>query len=539
MRAMHDAVRRIAFLVPLALLAIACPRRAAPPMPSRSAIRFDEVTASAGIVTPPAAIPPRPLDLLQTIGAGCAFVDIDNDGNLDIVLLDPKPTLYKGDAKGHFVDVSAAYGLSALRGTFLGIATGDFDGDGFVDLYLCAYRGGALLHNRFGKRLVEITRAAGIAPQPFGTSAAFFDADGDGRLDLYVAGYIRFGPDTPRLCREAGILTACNVRQYAPERGRLYRNLGAGRFVDATVALGADTVSGRGLGVAVAPLHDDSRPSLAIANDELPGDLLERGPKGRLVNRGVEAGVSHDRDGRVHGGMGLDWGDFDNDGRLDLIVTTFARELKTLYRNDGGALFSEVSAQTGLTAPTPYVSFGVKWLDFDNDGFLDLVIASGHVQDNVADVIPGATYRQPTLFLRNIDGRRFEDISARLSPGATEPQVGRGLATGDFDNDGRKDVLLTDREGPPRLLHNTSRAGHWIGVDLGPEGLGASVTLTVGGHTRAAVCQSAGSYLSASDPRIVFGLGERTEPGVLRVRWPSKREVTLRGLSPDRYHRVR
>jgi hypothetical protein len=487
----------------------------------------------------------RPLNILQTIGNGCAFLDYDNDGNLDILLIGPKLALYQGDGKGHFTDVTAAAGLDRLTGHFLGCAVGDFDNDGYDDIYLSAYGGGRLLHNEHGKGFRDVTTEAGIMPQPWGTSCAFTDVDNDGKLDLYIGNYVRFGPGIkPQLCDFHGILSSCGPGQYRGERGVLYRNLGRGRFQDVTHAWGFDRVSGKALGVAAAPLDGMGTTALAVANDQVPGDLISlRGA--RSANLGTASGMAYMADGNVYGGMGLDWGDYNNDGRIDLIIATYQNQSKCLFRNQGGLFAAQDAARLGMLSSVPFVAFGAKWLDYDNDGWLDLMFANGHVQDNIADVdiisaaSPGAAYRQPTALYHNRRGERFTDESARLGGGAQRPIVGRGLATGDYDNDGRIDALAVDSEGRPLLLHNvTPSAGHWLLVTLAGrrsnrDGYGAIVTVVAGGRRLMRHCHADGSYLSSSDRRLHFGLGNATSATVT-VRWPAGHVDIYRDVKCDR-----
>jgi hypothetical protein len=510
---------------------------------------FIDTARSAGLDYAWSVPGKRPLNILQTIGNGCAFLDYDRDGNLDALLVGPRVSLYRGDGQGRFTNVSDQTGVSALSGNFLGCAVGDFDNDGFDDIYLTAYRGGALLHNESGSRFRDATRESNVPAQPWATSAVFTDIDNDGRLDLYVCNYVDFGPTTdPQLCRAGDLMTSCGPRYYKPIRGSLYRNEGGGRFRDITQSSGASQVEGRALGVAAADVGGPGKPWLAIANDELQGDLLcpsGSGPNLRLANNAQVAGTGLDRDGNIHGGMGTDWGDYDNDGRLDLFVGTFSGEAKTLYHNDGDGIFSEVSEACGLgTAMRSDVTFGCKFVDIDNDGWLDLITANGHVQDNI-DQIKQLPYRQATRVFHNRGDGKFDDITARAGRDVLRPIVGRGLAAGDFDNDGRVDVLIVDSEGAPLLLRNIfPSAGHWLGLRLegaksNRNGYGAIVTVTVGKRTLVRPCQSGGSYMSASDSRVHVGLGAATKVEKVTVAWPSGRVTTLSAVDIDRYHTVR
>ena len=385
--------------------------------PTPSPAHFTDVSASAGLNYQWGIAGKRPLNILQTIGNGCAFLDYNNDGNLDILLVGPKLALYQGDGKGHFKDVTHAMGLDKLHGHFLGCAVGDYDNDGYDDLYLSGYRTGILLHNEHGKGFKDVTAAMGLPVQPWGTSCAFADVDGDGKLDLFIGNYVEFGPDKPQLCKAGTgtLMTSCGPRYYQPEHGALYRNLG-GHFQNVTQPWAVQKTSGKVLGVAFADLDGSLRPSLALANDEVAGDLLQNN-RTKFTNIGATAGTAYDADGSAHGGMGEDWGDYNNDGKPDLVVATFQREAKCIYKNDGKGLFEEQSAALGIgDKGLPYVSFGVKWFDFDNDGWQDLIFASGHVQDNIHAIDSSTDYREPLMLLHNDGGTHFTDLSTQAGP---------------------------------------------------------------------------------------------------------------------------
>jgi hypothetical protein len=359
-----------------------------------------------------------------------------------------------------------------------------------------------------------------------------------------VGNYVRFGPEVrPQLCPTGPFFTACGPGDYEAERGVLYRNAG-GRFRDVTRAWGFSRTSGKTLGVAAAPLAGSRQPALALANDQVPGDLFMLG-NSPAPNRGVASGTAYARDGKVYGGMGLDWGDYDNDGDLDLVVGTFQSQAKPVFRNDRGLFAALDTDQIGMRSSVPFVTWGTQWLDFDNDGWLDLLFTNGHVQDNVAEVdllnghAGGAVFRQPILLYRNTGAGRFTDARARLSGGAERPIVGRGLAAGDYDNDGRMDALAVDSEGRPVLLHNEGRpAGNWLLVRLlnrgGRDDYQALVTIEAGGRRLVRHCHADGSYLSSSDPRVHFGLGKVSRVDRLRVRWASGHTQTYGPLSVNR-----
>ena len=512
------------------------------PAASASSGLFTEVTEQAGIRYKWVIEGTRPLNILQTIGNGCAFLDYDNDGSLDILLVGPKLALYRGNGKGLFTEATGEAGLSGLSGHFLGCAVGDYDNDGFSDLYISAYRGGALLHNEGGKAFRDVTTQAGIASQPWATACSFVDGDNDGKLDLYIGNYAIFDKHSMQLCNHGGIMSSCGPRQYAPEKGVFYRNLGNGKFRDVTaawqIADGKHKPNGRALGVAAADFDGSGYQSIAIANDEMNGDLLHN--TGRAFrNIGAESATATDADGNVHGGMGIDWGDYDNDGKLDLVVATFQHEAKCVYHNEGGQYFLERSGPLGIAMKTtPFVAFGVKFFDADNDGWLDLILANGHVQDNI-EQIDKTKYRQQTQLFRNREGKGFEDISAQGGAAFQKAIVGRGLAVGDYDHDGRLDVLIVDSEGSPLLLHNEApQTGHWLAVRLkgthsNRDGIGALVTVDTGDRKLLRRCATDGSYLSASDVRVHFGLGQADKIVAVTVRWPGGKTETYRNIRPD------
>jgi hypothetical protein len=495
------------------------------------------VTKEAGINYKWTVQGKRPLNILQTIGNGCAFLDYDGDGNLDILLVGPRVALYKGDGKGHFTDVSSETGIASLKGNFLGCAVGDYDNDGYEDIYLTAYRGGVLLHNQQGKRFEDVTKRAGIPPQEWGTSAAFADFNGDGYLDLYIANYVDFGPKTdPQLCNNSGVMSSCGPRYYNAIKGKLYLGGPSGVFRDVTKQWKVHLVEGKNLGVSVADYDGTGKVSLAIANDEMPGDLLSN-KGGTFENIGKTSGTAYDDSGNVHGGMGVDWGDYDNDGKMDLAIATFQNEAKNIFHNDGEGLFTDKSAMLGMAPATPFVTFGIKWFDYDNDGFLDLVLANGHVQDNISAIDKTAQYRQPTMIFHNIGAERFEDVSARIDASGRRPIVGRGLAVGDYDNDGKVDVLVVDSEGEPILLHNeVPNVGNVLRITLvgkksNRDGLGARVIATVGGKKIVRRCGTDGSYMSASDKRVYIGIGTANTADTVTVFWPSGKKTTLQNVA--------
>ena len=482
----------------------------------------------------------RPLDILQTIGNGCAFLDFDNDGNLDILLIGPKLALYKGDGHGNFTDVTHATGLDKLSGHFLGCAVGDYDNDGFDDIYLSGFRTGVLLHNEHGRSFRDVTKAALLPVQPWGSACAWGDVDGDGRLDLYVGNYVQYDPGkSQRLCSSAGLMRSCGPGVYPPSLGMLFHNDGNGVFRNVTAQWQAAGF-GKCLGAAFADYDGSGRQSLGLANDEMVGNLLQNHGAG-FSDMGKASGFGFMPGANIHAGMGIDWGDYDNDGHLDATVMAFSSQAKSIYRNMNNGTFEDLSTTVLLAEPTkPNVAFGCKWLDYDNDGWLDLMIANGHVYDNAGKGENTEKFLQATQLFHNDHGRLFVDMSTKSGPDLQRPILGRGLATGDFDNDGRVDALVVDSEGAPLLLHNESApVGHYlmvglIGTKSNRDGYGAILTATAGGLTQTRLCHSDGSYFSSSDKRVHIGLGGATVVDKLSIRWPSGHVDTLFHVAADR-----
>jgi hypothetical protein len=536
-----------------------------------SGIAFHDVTREAGIRFSIGHGGRSPLNILETAGYGCAFLDADGDGWLDLLLIGPsrcalyrnqgtRPTTNDPRLTGRgdslvvgrsslvrFTDVTSGSGLhpASPASLWMGCATGDYDNDGRVDLLLTGYRCATLFHNE-GGTFRDAGTAIPLRRDLWSTSAVFFDADDDGRLDLYVGAYVKFGQGTPQLCDFSGTQAACPPTYYDPERGRLYRNLGGGQFIDETRRAGLAASYGKTLGVAAADYDGDGRVDLYLANDGMPGELF-RNQGGRFVNVGVESNTAFNYESREQAGMGVDWGDYDGDGRLDLVVTTFQYEPTSLYHNKGSGIFREEGFAAGIGDPTlSRLGFGARFFDADNDGDLDLLQANGHVQDNVAQIVPGVAYAQSAQLFENMGGRRrgerirFRDVSGTAGAGITTPIVGRGLAVGDIDNDGDLDLLIANLEGAPRLLWNESpRRGHAVTLRLvgrrSPrDGTGARVTLRAGGRLQTREAGTGGSYLSAGDPRVHFGLGTATTAESVTIRWPSGARQTLRSIPAGR-----
>lgn len=532
--------------LPAASLPTGCGRSAAlppSPAPSSSAPLFRDVAAQAGLHFRLGHGGRSPLTILETLGHGAGFFDADGDGWLDIVLVGPyKIALYRNRRDGTFADVTAESGLRA-DGYWQGVATGDYDNDGWTDLFVTGYRTCALYRNEGGGRFRDVTRAAGVATHQWSSSASFVDVDHDGRLDLFVTNYVRFHPTSPQFCKNAlGLLSTCGPTTYDPEKPTLYYNRGGGRFVDETARRGLANAHGNALGAAIADYDGDDLIDIAVANDQLPGDLYRNRGNGFFENVGVSGGTAYNVKGEEYAGMGIDWADYDRDGKLELVVTTYQHQPTSLFAPIAPGLFSDICYTAGVAHPTMnYVGFGVKFFDYDNDGLLDLVIANGHAVDTIARSDPSTTYPQPTQLFRNTGDGKLVEVSSEAGPDFARRIVGRGLAVGDYDNDGRQDLLIVDAEGTPLLLHNEARTSNrWLSVRLrgvrsNRDAIGAHLTVEAAGRRWRQVVATDGSFQSASDPRAHLGLGLAKQVNRLRIDWPSGEQTVLEGLAAGRF----
>ena len=503
-----------------------------------ASIRFASAAREAGIHFTLSNRGRSPLTLLETSGGGCAWLDYDGDGWPDALLVGPHNlALYHNERNGTFTDVTGRSGLK-VNGYWMGCAVGDYDGDGRPDIFLTGYHCCALYHNLGGGRFEDVTAQSGISGLDWSMSAAFADLSGEGRLDLFVTQYVKFDAKTPQTCLVADRQSACGPEVYAALSGKLFRNLDGRHF---RAMPWKDT--GKTWGVLASDLLDQGHPALYLANDMMPGDLWTR--QGTAwQNVGTQSGVAYDGQGHVQGGMGVDSGDYDNDGRLDLVVTTYFAQSISLYHNDGDGLFTPADSVAGLGAATaPYVKFGVAFADLDNDGWLDLAVTSGHVRDNVHEYDVSQTYAQPIQLFQNHQGH-FADVTSQAGEWAKMPIVGRGLSFADYDRDGRTDALICNLEGEAVLLHNQSPSQHWLDVQLraaGPNrfGIGARITLTANGQKQLREIRTAGSVSSALFPVAHFGLGAFKGPVTLLVRWPDGKAQRVNVSTVDAMATVR
>ncbi len=489
---------------------------------------------------------------VEQIGGGVVLADFDRDGWLDVVLLSGAALsgcpsegrdwtrFYRGVGGGRFVDASISAGLVDV-GYAIGGAAGDVDGDGDDDLFVSCYGRNRLYLNDRG-RFTEVAGRAGLADGAFSTSAAFLDYDRDGDLDLYVANYVLYDSRREKTCEQRGIPTYCVPQDYRAVPDRLFQNDGSGKFTDVTVAAGLLSPRGRGLGVATADYDGDGAIDIYVANDATDNLLFHNRGDGTFEEVGLVAGVALSEDGEMENGMGTDWGDFDGDGRLDLVVTNFESETNSLYRNLGGGLFEDVSYRSGTGRHSyPYLGWAAIFADFDLDGGLDLFVANGHVFENVEAFQPQSRAAQENLLFRYAGSGKFDRVSAADSPALAAVANSRGAAAGDLDNDGDEDIIVSNWAGRCHVFRNeTKRAGHWLGVrcvgkTTNRSAIGARIVLSAGGRQQVREVRSGGSYLSQNDLRVLFGLGSASRIDSLTVRWVGGKteRFDVRGL--DRY----
>ncbi len=493
--------------------------------------------------------------LPETMSGGVGLLDFDGDGWLDVYAVQGGPfppvlgapnrdRLFRNKRDGTFEDVSERSGISRLPGGYgHGVAVGDYDNDGQPDLFITRWRSYAIYHNRGDGTFEDATARLGLGgDREWPTSAAWADLDGDGDLDLYVCHYLAWDPAKPKVCRspDGKSNTYCDPRDFEALPDHVFRNDGA-RFVDVTAESGIVDRDGRGLGVVAADLDGDGKTDLFVANDTT-ANLLFRNLGGfKFREEGTEAGVAANASGGYLAGMGIACGDLDGDGLIDLAVTNFFGESTTFYHGLGGGQFADHTAAIGLAAPTRFLlGFGIAFLDADNDGRLDVAIANGHVND----YRPSVPHAMPAQLLLGTESGRLVDVSDRAGPPWGVPRLARGLAVGDLDNDGRLDLILVDQDAPLPYFHNRSTGGRSLTLKLegtrsNRDAVGAVVTLTAGGRPRVAQRLGGGSYLSASDPRLHFGLGQSETVDKLEVRWPSGRVVIFSGLKADRGYLLR
>ena len=542
-----------------AVRSTASPAEAAPPL-------FLEIPPkSSGIAFVHDAAMSQRRHLPETMGAGVAFLDYDNDGWMDLYLVNSGPcdfyapakpvrnALYKNNRDGTFTDVTEKAGVSG--GTFgMGVAVGDFDNDGWPDIFVTSYGKCVLYRNNHDGTFRDVTAKAGLATPGWTTSAVWFDYDGDGRLDLFVCSFVDYSADHRVGCgnNSIGKYYYCIPRVFIPTRSFLYHNNGDGTFTE----VGKNTVLGKtlgkGLGVVATDINNDGRMDLFVANDTVQDFLYVNrgpGPNGtwKWDEAGLDAGVAFSENGKARSGMGVDAGDVNNRGWQDLFLANVDQEMFSLYRNKQDETFEDISALQGIAQATRLLSgWGLKLFDFDNDGRVDLILANGHPDDMIAEYSLQVKWKEPLLLFRQDDAGKLNNVSAHGGTAFTRDFNARGLAVGDFDNDGAVDVLICVNGDAPLLLKNNAAKGNnWLGMKLegvtcNRDAIGARISWTAAGVKRTRLKNNGGSYLSSHDPREVLGIGNAPKIDELEIHWPapSKQVDKLTNLPANQYVRV-
>lgn len=503
------------------------------------ALGFEDITARSGITFKHESSISAEKYLPESMGAGVALIDYDRDGLLDIYFVNGAtlPGLSKADSRfwnrlyrnlggGKFEDVTVKAGVQGV-GYGMGAAVGDFDNDGYSDLFIANLNRNTLYRNTGKGTFEDVTDRAGLGGGGWSVGAAFVDYDRDGKLDLFVSRYVQFRFDRNPWCgdRKPGYRSYCHPDQFGATTHLLYRNQSDGKFRDVSQEMGIAAAPGKGLGVAVNDVDNDGWPDIAVANDSAPQQLFRNNGGKRFEEVALSKGLAYDEDGRVFAGMGIDFADYDHDGRPDIFINALAQQRYALFRNKPD-YFDYHSGPAGVGAITNLHSgWGARFIDYDNDGWRDLFVAQGHVMDNIELTQPQLRYLEPLLLMRNVGGK-FEDVSKRSGAVFEKPLAARGAAFGDLDNDGFADVVISCNNGAPVILRNTGKGGHWLQLKLtgrrsNRDAIGAKVHVTAaGGLTEHAFVSGAGSYLSASDARLHFGLGTATAADV-EVTWPT------------------
>lgn len=528
------------------------------PMALPAPIQFTNITAEAGIKF----VHFRGNDGIpinrEIFGPGVCVADFDGDGYQDIYFvngrdlygrgLSAQNALYRNNANGTFSDVTQAAGVPGT-GYGLGCVWGDYDNDGFPDLFVTQYGRNVLYHNNGDSTFTDVTDKAGVAGLDFGTQfhsgATFFDYDRDGLLDLYVGGYVALGPDSPRYCTISGVRSSCPPSAYKGTPAILYHNNGNGTFTNVTKAAGMYQPNGKNLAVGAADYDNDGWPDLFVANDGVNAYLYHNEHNGKFEEVGILSGMALAARGNVMAAMCISLGDYDNDGSLDLFITDFQNNSDHLWHNDGKGSFDEVSDQAGITVPTRGVlSFGGGFFDYDNDGLLDLFIANGHVYPEVEQALPDVRFKQINSLFHNEGHGKFVEITKRAGAGFQTPYVGRGVAFADFDNDGFTDVVVANNGDPPLVLHNSGGNGNHfmnfklVGVKTNRDAMGARIHLLASSLSQVREIAGGGSYLSQSDLRANFGIGKETRAETVEISWPSGRKQVFHDLAADRFYLI-
>jgi hypothetical protein len=524
--------------------------------PQKPKPTFEEVSPATSKITwthDNAHSPDRQLP--ETVGAGCAFLDYDNDGWMDIYLVNSGPSdfftppaplknaLYRNNHDGTFTDVTDKAGVAG--GKFgMGVAAADYDGDGNIDLYITNYGSNILYRNNGNGTFTDVTGKAGVTAPGWSTCATWFDYDNDAKLDLFVSSFVFYDKSQNPLCTDPTLQRRyyCVPRLFKPQPSRLFHNNGDGTFQDVSRESGIAASPGKSFGAVATDVNNDGLMDLFVANDTMPNFLFLNKGGGKFEEIGLAAGIAYGEAGRPRSGMGVDAADFDGDGWQDLFVANIDQEFFSLYHNDKELIFTD---QPGEIAPATQLlsGWGLKFFDYDNDGDPDLFLVNGHPDDMIETRIPRVKHKEQLLLFENT-GRAFKDVSASGGPVFTKTFSGRGMALGDFDNDGDADVLTSNNGEPPLLLRNQGgNRNNWIALQLiatksNPAAIGAMITWQAGTFKRSRLKIGGGSYLSSHDPREILGLGSATKIDFVEIRWPSGKVDKLTSLPLNSYIKV-
>ena len=516
---------------------------------STGGIRFEDITRAAGIhfVHNNGAFGKKYLP--ETLGPGCAFIDYDNDGWPDILLVNgenwpahpgPQTTmkLYHNNHDDTFTDVTRKAGL-AIPMYGLGVAVGDYDNDGYDDLFITAFGQSRLFHNNGNGTFTEVTKTSGLqGVNELSTGAAWVDYDRDGHLDLLVANYVQWSPERDLYCTLDGKTKSyCTPESYHGTSLRLWHNNGNGTFSDATRQAGLLDTTSKSLGIAILDANQDGWPDIAISNDTQPNKLYINSRNGTFSEKGVPAGIGFSEDGVARAGMGIDAGDFDRSGYPSLMITNFSNQMMALYHNEKNGLFVDEAPQTSVGRDSLLtLGFGCFFFDYDNDGWLDMYVADGHIDPGIERVQQRVRYAEPPHVFRNLGAGKFEEMTQSLGAAFASPKVARGAAYADIDNDGALDVLMTTNGGPAYLYHNVGVTNQslrikLVGTKSNRDGIGAVITVASGGETQWRMVRSGSSYLSQSELVATFGLGQKTRADSVEIQWPSGQHDKLANVT--------
>jgi hypothetical protein len=526
---------------------------------SSTTVILTDITEQAGITWQHFSGKSPDRFLIETMGGGVAFVDFDGDGLQDIFFVNGGETphgksatpvrnaLYRNLGNGKFEDVAAKAGVDRINFYGMGVAAADYDNDGFPDLFVTGFPDCALFHNNGDGTFTDVTDKAGVRNAgKWAASAAWFDYDRDGRLDLVVTNYARLSYDAPKKCEVNRMRSYCEQVAYEGMPLTLYHNNGDGTFTDVSNSSSLGKMVGRALGVVAIDVNDDGWPDLFVARDASPNLLLINKRNGTFEDAAVDAEVAYDEDGVAKAGMGVDAGDVTGDGSPDFVVTNFNDQYHSLFIGAKAFPYRDQTVPSRLAALTKsFVGWGVKFLDFDNDGNLDIVLVNGHINEAIESTRGDVKYKEPPLLLRNDGKGNFENVRELAGPAFASGYVARGLAVGDFDNDGDSDVVFTRLDGPPVLLrNNVGQNNQWIGFELqgtksNRDAIGAKITLFFGNRRAVRWITGGSSYLSSQDRRVLFGLGAFTGSGIrVEIQWPSGIQQRLSDLRVNHYHKI-